>query len=212
MAMMRETYRAVQSHTIGASAPWMHTTLGKVLTQFRTFSLVAYHKQLLYGIEHHSPQVAMAWSISSLFGAMQYVALTHLNFANDEKGRNERLTSSRIAAAAFNKAGYSSILPGILDTVTGTATGYRAFQHGRTSGLDTGLITGNPTYDLAFNKIGNTITSAAQSALTNDYVWTQKDVKNSLGLLPNLYGYRNFTHAMSSGQPTHNYLRQGLQQ
>lgn len=209
MALFRETYRAIQAHTIGETSPLMHSTIGKILTQFRSFSIVAYNKQLLYGVNHMSPAVVAAWSLSTLMGSLQYVALTHLNFANDEAEREKRLDPVQIALAGFNKAGYSSILPGLLDTTTGLTTGREFFKNARTSGLDAGFITGNPTYDLVVNKIGNTVSAASQSALTNDYVWTQKDVKNMLGALPNLYGYRNFTHAMSSDFPKTNFLRQG---
>lgn len=209
MAMFREVRRSIQESTIGETAPWMHSTLGKVLTQFRSFSIVAWNKQFLYGMNHMSPAVVAAWSMSTLMGSLQYVALTHLNFANDPQGREQRLDPTQIALAGFNKAGYSSILPGMLDTTTGVALGRQFFKNARTSGLDTGFVTGNPTFDLVANKIGNTVSAASQSALTNDYVWTQKDVKNMLGVFPNLYGYRNFTHAMSSDFPKTNFLRQG---
>ena len=59
----------------------------------------------------------------------------------------ERLSKTAIAAAAFQRAGYASLMPGAIDTGL-WFTGHKpAFGWGRSTGLATNLWTGNPTVD-----------------------------------------------------------------
>jgi hypothetical protein len=212
IAMFRETRRAVQEQTIGETAWWMHTSVGKVLTQFRSFSLVAWNKQFLFGVNHMSPEVATAWSASMLFAGLSYVAQTSLNYAHSPAELEKRLAPQNIAASAFQRAGFSSIMPMGISTIGTAAFNVDPFQFGRTTGQSTNLITGNPTYDLAFNKLYGTLNNTAQSFLTSDHVWTKNDMKHLGGLLPNLIGVRNLVHGMADEFPRTNPLRmQGAQ-
>jgi hypothetical protein len=212
IAMFRETRRAVQEQTIGETAWWMHTSVGKVLTQFRSFSLVAWNKQFLFGVNHMSPEIATAWGASMLFAGLSYVAQTGLNYAHSPKDLEQRLSIGHIAASSFQRAGFSSIMPMGISTFGTAAFNVDPFQFGRTTGQSTNLITGNPTYDLAFNKLYGTLNNTAQSFLTSDHAWTKNDIKHLGGLLPNLIGVRNLVHGMADEFPRTNPLRmQGAQ-
>lgn len=209
MAIFRQVNRAIQEQTIGETAPWMHSTLGKVLTQFRSFSLAAYNKQFLYGMAHGgvaNPDIAIAWFASMMFGGMAYSAQTAMNYAHNDERREELLSPEKIAAAAFQRAGFSSILPGVYDSVAGTLWDGQLFSHGRTTGLAAG-IAGIPTVDLG-TKVLTTLSTASQALTTSDHMTTQKDMRNMLGLISNTWFIRNAVDAAASDMPKSNYLRQ----
>ncbi|NIC05755.1 hypothetical protein [Billgrantia bachuensis] len=56
--------RQMQRNFIGESSIWVNKELGKLLTQFRTFSLVSLEKQLMYGLRGNSLVLAqkLMWS------------------------------------------------------------------------------------------------------------------------------------------------------
>lgn len=212
MAVYRESRRVVQENTIGETAPWMHSQIGKVLTQFRGFMLVAHAKQTLYGLHHANPKVAMAFLASTLFAGLSYTAQTSLNYAGNEEELEKRLTMQNIALSAFQRNSMSAMIPASVDTLSAFAGWEPIFKYGRSTGLASGLILGNPSVDFIFNKVGGTASNIAQMATTDDFMWTQKDVKNAVNILiPNLIGVRTFIEAATDDLPKYNTLR-GYQQ
>ena len=119
MAVHREARRVVQENDIGASTPWLHTTTGKLMTQFRTFALTAWSKSTLHSIHHHDFQAWMSLQMSMLMGGMAYVAQTSLNVA-DKKDRAKRLAPEEIAKAAFQRTAIASMGPALIDTAATT--------------------------------------------------------------------------------------------
>jgi hypothetical protein len=207
LAVFRETRTAIQAPTIGETSPWMHTQIGKILTQFRSFTLVAWAKQGMHNIHYGDASTAAAWSLSMLFAGAAYAAQNALNYAHDDVQRAKRLKIEEIAKAAFQRAGFSSLAPGAIDTVLQYTRGEPMFAYGRTTGLGTGFIVGNPTVDLVSSKMLGTLQNASRSVFDDEHLWTRKDVKNGLGLfLPNYVGVRNFVDAAASEFPSRNYL------
>jgi hypothetical protein len=212
LAVFREARKAIQQPTIGETSPWMHSQIGKVLTQFRSFTLVSWAKQTLHGIHYADASTAAAWGLSTIFAGLGYAAQTSLNFAHNPGERDKRLQPEEIAKAAFQRAGFSSLIPAGIDTVAEYSRGQPYFAYGRTTGLGTGFIVGNPTFDLVATKGLGTLQNVTRSVLDDDHAWTRKDVKNGLGLfMPNYLGVRNFVDAASQEFPARNPLQQHKQ-
>jgi hypothetical protein len=205
-AVHRETYRGVQEITLGSTPPWMHNEFGKLMMQFRSFAMTAWVKQTLNGIAHRDLQTFLTWSFSMAIAAPVYVAQTYLNYHGDQEKLQKRLTHGEIAKAAFQKAGFSSMLPAMIDTVTGFGLGDPVFGYGRSTGLASG-IAGIPSV-ATLDKLRTVGSSAAQSLLTDDYMMIEKDARALTGLLPNLHGVRGLLNTWASDFPSRNYLRQ----
>jgi hypothetical protein len=209
LAVFRESRKAIQQPTIGETSPWMHTQIGKILTQFRSFTLVAWAKQGLHNINYADASTAVAWSLSMMFAGAAYAVQNGINFAHNDEERRKRLEIDQIAKAAFQRAGFSSLTPGGIDTLMMFTRGEPLFAYGRTTGLGTGFLVGNPTMDLLSSKMLGTLQNTSRSVFDDEHLWTRKDVKNGLGLfLPNYLGVRNFVDAAASEFPSRNYLEQ----
>jgi hypothetical protein len=209
MAIWRESRRVVQEQTIGETAPWMHTHIGKILTQFRGFMLVAHGKQTLYGAHHRDLTVANAFIASTLFAGMSYVAQNAINFAGNQEELDKRLAWDAIAKSAFQRNSMSSLIPATVDTLSSFAGWDTIFKYGRSTGLASSVILGNPTVDLLFNKMGGTAANVTQMFTTDDHTWREQDVKNAVNLVvPNLLGVKTLLEAWSDQFPTVNPLRE----
>jgi hypothetical protein len=209
LAVFRESRKAIQQPTIGETAPWMHTQIGKILTQFRSFTLVAWAKQGMHNIHYADAATLAAWSLSTMFAGGAYVAQNYINYAHNPEQLRKRLAIEEVAKAAYQRSGFSSLTPGMIDTAMMFTRGEPLFAYGRTTGLGTGFIVGNPTMDLVSSKMLGTLQNASRSVFDDEHMWTRKDVKNGLGLfLPNYVGVRNFVDAASNEFPARNFLEQ----
>lgn len=213
LAVWRESRRVVQENTIGETAPWMHTQIGKILTQFRGFMLVAHAKQTLYSLHHRDMSTANAFLASTLFAGLGYVAQTSMNYAGNDEELDKRLSLDNIAKSAFQRNSAAALVPATIDTLRGFAGMDAVFKYGRSTGLASGIILGNPTVDLVFNKFGGTASNVTQMFTTDDHTWTEKDVKNAVNMVvPNLLGVRTVIEAWASQFPENNPLREYNQQ
>ena len=150
VAVDKWSRRAVQRNDIGNLSLWMTTWYGRVIVHFRSFVAVAWNKQLLYGIAAADRETFAAYSLASLFAALSYTAQTYVNSIGrlDRKEYlRERLSKTAVAAAAFQRAGYASLIPGAIDTGLWFTGSKPAFSYGRSTGLATNLVSGNPTMD-----------------------------------------------------------------
>jgi hypothetical protein len=208
LAIHREAYRSIQETSLGATPVWMHSSTGRLIAQFRSFVMNAWTKQTLYGLNHADPQTFMQFAFTTLFGGLSYVAQTTINHLGDQKALDEKLSTDQIALAAWNRAGWSSLAPGAIDSLLGMTTGQKMFTNGRTTNLSSDWITGIPTVSL-LDKIWGGAGAVTQSVLPDSmlpqpHVWTQKEVGGLLGLLPNYYGVRTYTNDVKQDFPTHN--------
>jgi hypothetical protein len=192
----------VQENDIGSSAPWMHKWWGKTLMQFRGFISNAYTKQTLYALRYRDAQAFAAFATTMFVGTLAYMARTYANYAHDDERRDELLSLPKVATAAFNNTGYTSILPMAADTVVADVLQFDpVFSHGRTSGLAGGFVLGNPSVEL----IDNTLDTAALPArlARDDYEFSQEDFTRAARLLPynNMLGIRNVIAVMNEELP-----------
>ncbi|MDE3021846.1 MAG: hypothetical protein KGI54_08305 [Pseudomonadota bacterium] len=208
VAIHREARRAVQQQLRGETHPWMHKLLGQNLMQFRGFTLGAYGKQLLWGMSHMDRNTAMMWTYSTMLGGLTYVAQTSANYAGDQEALDKRLQPKEIAKAAFQRAGFSSVLPSVIDTATDFTSGEPVFRYGRTTGNDTSFVTGSPVHNVATGVTG-AVKHVSRAILDDEYMATRSDVSNGLRtVLPNYLVIRNLINSVSDNYPLKNPLRQ----
>lgn len=210
LAVFRESHRGIQEVSLGATPLWMHSDIGKILFQFRSFVMNAYTKQLLYGIAHADLQTFATWTFSVMAGSLAYAAQTTVNFAGNPEELEKRLDPVELGKAGFQRAGFSSLIPMAVDTVMDYTTGDPIFKYGRSSNLGTGFLLGNPTVTTLGKIFGGT-SALAQDLFTDDHVWTQKEVGYVTGLIPQFVGIRALLDAYKQEFPKRNFLREGEQ-
>ncbi len=186
LAVHRESRRVVQENDIGASTPWLHSSLGKLLTQFRTFALTAWSKATLHNIHHRDIQSANLLLYSMFMGGSAYVVQQSLSEGDKEK-RAEKLSLENIGLSAFQRVGMASITPALIDTAaTNLFRTDPLFAYGRSSGLASGFLQGNPTVDL-IDKL-SVVAGLPAVAARGDVEMSKRDYRSLTGMLPVLGG------------------------
>jgi len=178
--------RVVQENDIGNLAMWMTTDFGRTLLQFRAFVAVAWEKQFLHGLRMHDLETFTHWAATMAFGGLAYA----LQQAANAIGRDDReawlarrLTPEEIGKAAFQRSGWSSLWPSIIDTAAPFAGFNRPFSFGRTSQMGNDLVTGNPTSDFIVN-VGKVGLDTAGDATRAGREFTDSDREAMRKLLP----------------------------
>lgn len=202
MALDRERRMTIQRNEIGNTGSYIHKPVGRILTQFMNFMLNSINKQLVRGIHFRDIQTFTSWSTSMFLGGLAYTAQTSIDYANDPEKRKERLDPKRIAAASYQRAGFSAITVPVFDSVMTLAGQDPVFKFGRTSGLGTDFVTGNPTFSTATDLL-YTATLPLRLALNDDYSFSQQDTQRIQRLIPlqRTLGIKNAFHAIESGLP-----------
>lgn len=199
--------RIIQENDVGASSRWMHSTTGKLLMQFRTFMSGAYEKQLLHNAHMGvtSAGTLGAWGMSMVFGGMAYTLQTLANYgAQDDPDTvlAEKLSPVEIGKAAFQRAGWSSLIPAAVDTVWNKALGFDPIFSARSTGLASDIFMGNPTVDLMSKMMGGTRGLLAP-IVNPDYEFSQQDYRNYTSMLffSNALGLKHALHALGEPLP-----------
>lgn len=203
MGMHRQLRRVVQENDIGNSFPFMHRELGKILTQFQSFVINAINKQTIHGAYFADVETFTAWSMAMFAGGLAYTAQSALNYASEPAELRKRLSTERIATAAFMRAGWASLLPQVTDTMLGIAGQDKLFGHARSSGLGTGPLEGNPTYSL-IRDIGNIVQTPGHLLFDDNYNLSQTDIRRlqRSAAFGNVTGVRNAFSLLSQDLPS----------
>jgi len=187
MSLGRAVRRIIQENAYGGTFPLMHTALGKVLFQFRSFMMNSLTKQFMNGIALHNAQTYAAVAQSMFFGTLAYVAQSNLNWWHDPEKLAEELSIGEIAKSAVQRSGYTGWAAPLIDqavqtasmgTLEGPFAGKRSTQ-----GLGTGFIAGNPTVNL-FETAVKGVFGPLNAAVNPDYDLSQQDFKNLTSVLP----------------------------
>lgn len=205
-AFDRWSRTAIQTNSLGAMHPWLATSpLAKALFQFRGFMLQAWEKQFLHRVQVRDWEAFSSAMTTMFVGGLVYAAQQHalsVGREDREKFLEERLSDKAIAAAAFQRSGWSSLLPTGIDTALRLGQRDTIFNYGN-SGLNRALsLDANPTsYNLnqAFRGIGGAIGAATQ----RDEEFGEQDARALMLLLPfrNVMGVRNVIEAVAQRFP-----------
>jgi hypothetical protein len=72
--MHRISGRVVQKNFIGDNSVWMSTTLGKMMTQFKSFSITSIEKQAVHDVQGDKTIAALIFMQSTMFAGLAYTA------------------------------------------------------------------------------------------------------------------------------------------
>lgn len=205
LAITRWTRQSIQQNDVGNLNVHMTGTMGKILTQFRTFMLVSYSKQFLHNIRRNDFAAYSAMMYSSLFASLSYVAQMQANSigrADRDEFLEERLSATEIGKAAFQRSSWASLFPALIDTGLPFFGEDPAFSYGRTTGLATGLISGIPAVQLLDTTFRG-VQGVSRALLNDDYQISQSQIKALQSLVPfqNAIGIRNVMQIMYEDFP-----------
>ena len=202
--LSRQVRDAIQDQDIGETMPFMHSTLGKMFAELKTFFLVGHAKNFLKNAAYHDATAAQVWALGFIGESLAYMTQTAVNYPTELE---ERLTPPRIATAAYfrmSAAGTASML---------TETGYSILtggdsliQPGTTTNTDNRSFLSTPSMTVG-KRLFNLPSTLAGAALGTD-VTTRKEGKDAWGTIPgaNLYGLKAagnwWTNTLPKSDPT----------
>ncbi|AIK68526.1 putative internal virion protein [Mesorhizobium phage vB_MloP_Lo5R7ANS] len=151
-AAHRLSRQIIQKNDIGNMTKWMSHPLAKALMQFRTFMVGSYGKQTLkvarmvhdrdYLAASHHLVMTTAFAAAGYILQMKAQAMLR---SDGEEFLEERLSPKNLSAAAFSRAGASSIIPMLVDTGLGLGGQDTLFSYTRSTGQASNMLFGNPT-------------------------------------------------------------------
>ena len=209
VAVNRWTRRSIQQNDVGNLNLYMTSTMGAIITQFRTFMLVSWGKQFLHGMKANDFAGYQAMMGSMFFASLSYMAQTQLNaqFRDDkEEFLKERLSVSAIGKAGFQRSSWASLFPALVDTGAGFFTDDPIFAY-RSSGLDTNLVKGIPSLQALSTGL-STIQAGTRAALNPDLQWSQGQQRaaNTLVPLQNAVIIKNALNKLVELQPKYSTM------
>lgn len=197
------TRKMVQENDIGQMNMMLGGTMGKLMTQFRAFMLGAYTKNMLHNFHMGDFENASMILGTTVFAGLGYIAQTHLQaVGRSDKDRflQRRLDNGSIAAAAVQRAVWSTVAPMIADNA-GYMMGFDPVFDQRVTGTPSQGIFSNPTFALTdtMQQAGRGI---GRSLFTNEQ-YNQRDARAALGLVPfaNLLPAVMLSNSLISGLP-----------
>ena len=205
IALFKWSRRAIQENDVGNFAQWMTTDMGRMIAQFRPFVINAYSKQFLFNLHMRDWEALTAVGMSTLLGGAVYIAQQFSNSIgrpDQDEFLEKRLTLDKIAASAFQRSGFGSVAPPIVDSILPVLGFDPMFQFGRTSQMTSDILFGNPTVDL-LNRAQRGARGLIAPVIQPDEEFTQSGLRNAFQILPfsNILGARNMFEAVAQDLP-----------
>ena len=199
-AIEREVRDAIQEHDIGETMGFMHTTLGKVMAELRTFMLVGHAKSSLKNLHYRDATSANLLMFGIVSEAMAYSLQTSINFAGNRKELERRMQPGYMAGSIFQRMSLFGISSGLVQTplsILGVPL----------PGSTTNTNNRNFFVPPSLNALGNIATAAqiggqALNPFSNT-VTTDKEMRQMFSALPfgNGWGMRNIGDWLGQMQP-----------
>lgn len=200
----RATTQVIQEADIGSTMPWMHSATAKLVTQFRSFSIVALHRRTLHGLARRDATFGLSFMFSALWASAGLAGRIHANYPEDHPYRKAVLDDPKqFAKSVFAATGESSILPMMIDTTVQTLGGDAVFGNfNRSTGNASSAIAGIPTI-ATLDRIQRTL-GIPGKIVRSDKEVTEADVRSALALLPlnNILGIQRFNRWVASSFPS----------
>jgi hypothetical protein len=191
VGMQRFIDRVVQRNDVGTMNRWFTSDYARIITQFRTFTLGSYTKQLmnrLYvlaetrGKDFHTYSAFMA----SMIGAVQFYAVqSYINSfgrSDQKKYLEKRLSPENLAKIGFLRSSWSSLIPGAIDTALYPFLDDLPFAYGRNTDLASQFFGGIPTVNLVSSTF-DTTRNLTKIAFDPTYQPSKRDIQNGLSLI-----------------------------
>lgn len=194
----RQVRDAIQDQDIGETMPFMHSTLGKLFGELKTFFFVAHAKNLLKNI-HYADGTTMTVMMYGMLGeALAYATQQAIN--NPDK-LDERLSPEVMGPAVMSRMAALGFLPMIADTGYNMVTGESLLSPDATSsGSNNRNLFMTPSLQ-ALGALAGAPGILAQTALGTDPL-TSGDIKSLARITPlaNTYGARGVVNWLANAQ------------
>lgn len=190
--MFRVTRQQVLEGDASDSIMLMHSSGGKLVTQFRSFMAYSYERHLLNSAYHWRDWTTYQMvTLSASLAGLQWAARTYVNTIGDEERRRELLTKGNFLKAAVSQPSWGSVVPALTDTLMGAAGEEAVFANTRSTGLSNSLIGGIPSVDFA-TKAAEAMKLPAQ-LVRDDQEVTRKELErfSKLFWFQNMTGWQN---------------------
>lgn len=191
VGMQRFIDRIVQRNDVGTLNRFFTTDYARILTQFRTFTLGSYTKQLanrLYVLSETRGKDFHTYSafIASMVGAAQFYAVqTYINsFGRDDRNKylKERLSSENLAKVGFMRSSWSSLIPAAVDTAMYPFMEKLPFSYGRNTELVSDFWNGIPSVNL-LNTVIDSSRNLTKLVTDGEYQPSKRDVQKFTSLI-----------------------------
>jgi hypothetical protein len=139
-AVLRETERTIIEVSAGHLPYWMTTPIGRVMSQFLSFTTKAYNVHLLRGANLRDFQTLQNVVYSSMIASLTYYGRTSIQYAHDPVERARRLTPGNVALAGVARSSAGGLPAMFADNVASAFGIPGPFSNSRYSGLDTKLF------------------------------------------------------------------------
>lgn len=183
-ALYRAAHKIIQSNDPSSAAMWMSEPVWQTVFQFRSYTFTAYANQFLYNIHMGDPQalMGMAWAMgwnAAVRGAQ--VQMQALGRSDAEKFKEKYLSTWELAKAGFQRSGWSSIIPMVIDTAN-TLTGGQGIFDARSTGQPTDAVFGSPagSFVSQFAKFARGV----REGIVDGRALSQGEARAGFGLLP----------------------------
>jgi hypothetical protein len=190
--MFRVTRQQVLEGDASDSIMLMHSSGGKLVTQFRSFMAYSYERHLLNSAYHWRDWTTYQMvTLSASIAGLQWAARTYVNTIGNEEKRRELLTKGNFLKAAVSQSSWGSVVPALTDTLMGAVGEEAVFANTRSTGLSNNLIGGIPSVDFA-TKLAEAAKLPAQ-AIRDDQEITRKELERFAKLFwfQNMTGWQN---------------------
>lgn len=196
----RDVREAIQDHDIGETMPFMHTTLGKVFAELRTFMFVGHAKTSLKALHYRDAQSLNQLMFGIVTEAMAYSMQTSINFAGNPSELQRRLRSDNIARAVFQRMSLTGVLPSLLGT---PAAMLGVPMETSTVNTDNRNLALTPSMQFALRVMKAPVVAGQALNPFSHTVTTQQEMRDLFGAMPlgNTFGVRNLADWFAQQQP-----------
>lgn len=197
--MSRQVRDAIQDHDLGETLPWMHSTLGKMFAELKTFFFVAHAKNMLKNLHYADTTALQTFLISMMGESLAYAMQMSINQPDK---LDKRLSPEVMGPAVMARLSNLGFMPMVADTGYQLLTGESFLQPGSTSsGTNNRNLFMTPSMMLG-QKLWNAPGHLTQAALGTD-VYTRQEFRDDWSTVPgfNTYGLRGLGNWLSEGLP-----------
>lgn len=182
LAMTRAARDAIQDQDLGETMTFMHSTLGKVFGELKSFFLVAHAKNMLKNAHYRDWTSLQIWLLGFLGESLGYATQTSANYIGQPEELEKRLQVDAIARAAGFRMAAAGVLPTMLEMGYAIGTGGDSLvQPGTTVNTDNRSL--KPASLIMAGRLLRAPVTLGGLAFGSDATST-KEMKDLFGVLP----------------------------
>ena len=176
LSLRKHTDSMIQRQTYGETPEWVNTNIGKFISQFRVFSIVAKSKQLAQGVARADAVEAGNIVGAGALGILAYTTMSYykaLGQENPEEWFAERMDADHLIRGGVSRMGMTTILPMLLDPIAKMTTGQALFnKQMRSTGQAMGPLEGSTAWS-AMERVKDTALGVIPQTLFRDAASTE---------------------------------------